>query len=78
MAGLWKVPFRDVYCTTFGGMLKQTLWCHVVLRAFPDVIDVGSCGNDLLLDGQSFLTQHREWFERVARRRSLALTPSAE
>lgn len=32
---MWKVPFRGVYCETFVGMLKQTLWCHLVIKIFP-------------------------------------------
>lgn len=38
----WKVPFRQVWCETFISMLRQVLWCHVVIRVFPKVHDFGS------------------------------------
>jgi hypothetical protein len=36
MSTMWKVPFRRVYCETLGDMLRETLWCHAVLRLFPN------------------------------------------
>lgn len=30
----WKVPFREVYCDTFGAWVRETVWCHIVLRLF--------------------------------------------
>ena len=35
----WKVPFRDCYADTFGGWVKYTLWCHVVLPVYSEWID---------------------------------------
>lgn len=28
----WKVPWREVYCTTRRGWLKETAWCLVVIN----------------------------------------------
>ena len=42
LSDMWKVPFREVYCETFGGMLKEMLWCHVVARVFPGARDLGA------------------------------------
>lgn len=39
---MWKVPFRQVYCDTFGAWLRAVLWCFVVLKVFPHVADFGS------------------------------------
>lgn len=47
MEGMLKVPFRQVYCDTFVGWLKATLWCHLVIKVFPFAVDLGS---DSLLD----------------------------
>ena len=44
---MWKVPFRPVYCASFIDMLRQTFWCHAVLRVFPHAHDFGS---DALVD----------------------------
>ena len=38
----YKVPFRQVYSDTFAGWLRQTFWCHAVIRVFPKVHDFGS------------------------------------
>ncbi len=38
----WKVPFRQVYCATLEDCVKQTFWCHVVIKVFPNVIDINS------------------------------------
>lgn len=37
----WKVPFRQVYCFSFVDWLRQTFWCHVVIKVFPNAIDLG-------------------------------------
>lgn len=42
VADYYKVPFRDVYCDTFAGWMRQTFWCHVVIRVFPKCHDFGS------------------------------------
>lgn len=39
---MWKVPLRQVYCASFSDCLKQTFWCHFVLRVFPYAHDFGS------------------------------------
>lgn len=65
MKNYLKVPFRQVYCPDFKSWLRATIWCHVVLRLFPDVIDVGSQPDFALTDGAKFLDQHGSWFRRV-------------
>ena len=30
-----KVPFRMIYCNTPWSWLKETIWCFVVLKAYP-------------------------------------------
>ena len=37
----WKVPRRQVYCATFAGWVAETIWCHVVLRIYPNAFDPG-------------------------------------
>jgi hypothetical protein len=39
---MWKVPFRQVYCDLFLDMVRQTFWCHVVIRVFPRAVDLAS------------------------------------
>jgi len=56
-----KVPFRSVYAFGLREWLKATFWCHVVIRVFPYVADLGS---DALLelyleDPKEFLEQYR-------------------
>lgn len=70
MKGSWKVPFRQVYCGSFGDMLRQTFWCLVVIKLWPNLIDVDSCADFCLEDGQKFLEQHATWFERVRKNRA--------
>lgn len=31
----WKVPFRQVYCSTFKLWVAETIYCHLVLRLNP-------------------------------------------
>lgn len=38
----WKVPFRQVYTSTFADWVRQTFWCHVVIRVFPGAVDLKS------------------------------------
>lgn len=45
MKGYWKVPFRSVFCSSFGGMVKATIWCHIVLKLFPGARDMGTYPN---------------------------------
>lgn len=67
--GHWKVPFRQVYCESFRDMLKQTIWCHVVLRLFPDVVDLAQAP----LDRQHFLRAYEWAFRRAEWGRVLKL-----
>lgn len=62
MKGYWKVPFRAVYCDSFVTMLKQTLWCHVVIKVFPNVVDFDFAPQDR----QEFLKQYEFMFRRAA------------
>lgn len=61
MKGYWKVPFRQVYCDSFVNMLKQTLWCHLVIKVFPCVVDVAYGP----LDPQDFVKQYAFMFKRA-------------
>lgn len=36
----WKVPFRQVYCDTFWTWVRAIIWCHFVLRLFPNAVEV--------------------------------------
>lgn len=29
----WKVPWREVYCATRWGWLKETAWCLLIINA---------------------------------------------
>ena len=35
LSSYWKVPLREVYCTTFREWLAETVYCHVYLRLKP-------------------------------------------
>lgn len=68
----YKVPFRQAYATTFAGWLKYTFWCHVVIRVFPDCVDLGS---DALVPyylerPETFFEQYRFMLARVDGERS--------
>ena len=72
---MWKVPFRQVYCDKFKDVLLGTLWCHVVIKAFPYVYDLG---HDALLesyvDNPDGLYQQLEHVIRKAHREKFKLT----
>lgn len=38
----YKVPFRMVYCDTLVDWIRYTLWCHVVIKLWPNVFDLGA------------------------------------
>lgn len=59
MKDMWKVPFRQVYCDTFGNWLRTTFWCHVVIKVFPHVVDFGG---DALVD--EYLREPKMLFEQ--------------
>lgn len=73
-----KVPLRSVYCPTLKSWALATLWCHLVLRLWPDVIDVGSQPDFALTDGAKFLDQHGSWFRRVCESRGLKVPEFAK
>jgi hypothetical protein len=61
-----KVPFRQVYCDSVGSWLKAVLWCHVVIKVFPFVIDLESLPQHYLTgDKSTFLEQFDFMFKRV-------------
>ena len=35
-----KVPFRMIYCNTPWSWLKETIWCFVVLKAYPHTVSL--------------------------------------
>lgn len=39
----YKVPFRQVWALTFRDWVRETIWCHVVLRLYGDYIDQMAC-----------------------------------
>ena len=38
----FKVPFRECYCNRFKDCVKHTIWCHFVIRIFPNCYDFNS------------------------------------
>ena len=62
----WKVPFREVYCDSFVGMLKQTLWCHVVGRVFPGARDLAAdvLSSHYFADPSAFFEQYKRALRR--------------
>ena len=32
----YKVPFRMIYCETIGQWVRETVWCHIVLKIWPN------------------------------------------
>lgn len=58
----YKVPFRQAYTETFKDWLKQTFWCHIVIKVFPALIDLESDGLKKRYIGnpEMFYDQH-EW-----------------
>lgn len=40
---MYKVYNRMVYCSTFGQWIKETIFCHIVLKWFAKDIDQISC-----------------------------------
>jgi hypothetical protein len=32
----YKIPYRQCYADTLTSWMRWTLWCHLVLRVFPD------------------------------------------
>lgn len=39
MKGYRKVPFRECYTTSIWQCIRWTIWCHVVLRLFPNATE---------------------------------------
>lgn len=58
----YKIPFRQVYTLTFKDFLKQTLWCHFVIKVFPYLIDLesDSMSKDYINNPEKFYGQY-EW-----------------
>lgn len=44
VSDMWKVPFRQVYCETLKDCIKQTFWCLVVNKVFPNAFDFAGAG----------------------------------
>lgn len=62
----YKVPFRQVYCETLSLWLKETVWCHLVLRVFPHALDLGSEPVETYLEEPvTFFQQHELALRRV-------------
>ena len=39
---MYKIPLRQIYTGTFVAWVKETFWCHVVIRLFPFALDLYS------------------------------------
>jgi hypothetical protein len=39
---MYKVPFRQSYTNSVADLIKQTFWCHVVIRVFPRAVDLST------------------------------------
>lgn len=65
----WKVPFRSVYCDSFRSWLKQTFWCHVVIKVFPHLIDLASDPqlHEMVDSPEFFHEQYRGFISRAMR-----------
>jgi hypothetical protein len=59
----WKVPFRQVYCATFKDWLRSTFWCLVVIKVFPQAVNLAS---DALV--QFYLKKPEMFFEQYEHR----------
>ena len=38
----YKVWFRQIYCSTFRQWLEQMFWCFVVIKVFPEAMEMES------------------------------------
>jgi len=38
----YKIPFRRIYCATFGQWLLEMFWIFVVIKLFPGACDFGN------------------------------------
>lgn len=56
---MYKVPFRQSYTLTLKDWLKQTFWCHVVIKVFPSLIDLET---DSL--SQSYIEHPEKFYEQ--------------
>jgi hypothetical protein len=63
----WKVPRRQVYTHNFKSWIKETLWCHLVLKLWPNIIDLGSdpLRSEYVENPQMFLDQYKWLIYRV-------------
>lgn len=58
VSSMWKVPFRQVYCSTFKNCLKQTFWCLVVIKVFPHCVDFGSAPVEMYIKNPELVGEH--------------------
>lgn len=65
----WKVPFRQCYTDTFVGWVKLTIWCHFVIKVFPNAYDFGSASllDECIKDPFFFHEQYRGFLRRAKR-----------
>ena len=42
---MWKIPYRQVYCTTFRGWVKEMIWIYVIRRVFAKDIEAIACNS---------------------------------
>ena len=68
---MFKVPFRAIYTDTLVTWAKTTFWCHVVVRVFPEAIDIES---DVLVglyieDPLTFYEQYAHRLRRIEKAR---------
>jgi len=61
----WKVPFRQVYCLSFSDWVRQTFWCHAVIRVFPKAADLSTDAlSDLYRERPEMMYEQYESFFR--------------
>ena len=56
---MYKVIKRSIYCETFVSWLKTNLWCHLIIKIYPNVIDLQS---DSLVE--LYLEKPNEFFKQ--------------
>lgn len=62
----WKVPFRQVYCSSFKQCVLATIWCHFVIKLFPHCVDMGAAPVEwFLAEPLQFFDQYEYLLRRV-------------
>lgn len=43
---MYKVPFRQIYCDSLLGWIREVVWCFVVMKLFRSDIDAITCKSE--------------------------------